>query len=93
MWHAALGFYLGLGLWRCYKIIHAPRPLWVPQRVATLRRSLPVLGGFPFTSRAMAPHMTTDELDFVVGLHAAGHLSVVQIHARLAAKRGRKGRA
>ena len=45
------------------------------------------------TSRAMAPHMTTDELDFAVGLHAAGHLSVVQIHARLAAKRGRKGRA
>ena len=41
----------------------------------------------------MAPHMTTDELDFVVGLHAAGHLSIIEIHVRLAAKRGRKGRA
>ena len=41
----------------------------------------------------MAPHMTTDELDFAVGLHAAGHLSIIETHARLAAKRGRKGRA
>lgn len=39
----------------------------------------------------MAPHMTGDELDFVHELAAKGTLTVIEMHARLAARRGRKG--
>jgi hypothetical protein len=39
----------------------------------------------------MAPHMTGDELDFVQELAAKGNLTVIEMHARLAARRGRKG--
>jgi len=41
----------------------------------------------------MAPHMTGDELDFVQELAAKGTLTVIEMHARLAARRMRKGLA